>query len=175
VLRCVFASRFQYSFGHFLHEQRNTVRALNDVLPDARRNELVPDDIVDHCLDVVLHLCGAHALLKVPASNTFAAIGSPLSTPCVNQQLFEFVDAASPNWHLGDNLVVGVHEQARPTEEDAGVAPEQRWMPSSRDIFKTIHRNSKGLLNYYINSQIPFPANSNQYRFNNELLSNQKL
>jgi hypothetical protein len=50
--------------------------------------------------------------LKVPASNTFAAIGSPLSTPCVNQQLFEFVDAASPNWHLGDNLVVGVHEQS---------------------------------------------------------------
>ena len=48
-------------------------------------------------------------------------------------------------------------------------------MPSSRDIFKNIHRNSKGLINYYINSQIPFPANSNQYRFNNEFLSNQKL
>jgi hypothetical protein len=30
----------------------------------------------------------------------------------LNQQLFEFVDAASPNWHLGDNLVVGVHEQS---------------------------------------------------------------
>jgi hypothetical protein len=52
----------------------------------------------------LLHLCGAQAFLKVPASNTFAAIGSPLSTPCVNHQLFEFVDAASPNWHLGDNL-----------------------------------------------------------------------
>jgi len=48
-------------------------------------------------------------------------------------------------------------------------------MPSSRDIFKNIHRNSKGLINYYINSQIPFPANSNQYRFNNEFLGNQKL
>jgi hypothetical protein len=48
-------------------------------------------------------------------------------------------------------------------------------MPSSRDIFKNIHRNSKGLINYYINSQIPFPANSNQYRINNEFLSNQKL
>ena len=36
-------------------------------------------------------------------------------------------------------------------------------------------RNSKGLINYYINSQIPFPANSNRYRFNNEFLSNQKL
>jgi hypothetical protein len=40
---------------------------------------------------------------------------------------------------------------------------------------KNIHRNSKGLINYYINSQIPFPANSNQYRFNNEFQSNQKL
>jgi len=40
-------------------------------------------------------------------------------------------------------------------------------MPSSRDIFKNIQRNSKGLSNYYINSQTPFPANSNQYRFNN--------
>ena len=48
-------------------------------------------------------------------------------------------------------------------------------MPSSRDIFKNINRNSKGLINYYINSQIPFPANSNQYRINNEFLSNQKL
>ena len=28
-------------------------------------------------------------------------------------------------------------------------------MPSSRDIFKNINRNSKGLINYYINSQIP--------------------
>ena len=52
---------------------------------------------------------------------------------------------------------------------------QRRAMPSSRDIFKNIHRNSKGLINYYINSQIPFPANSNKYRFNNEFLSNQKL
>ena len=40
---------------------------------------------------------------------------------------------------------------------------------------KIIHRNSKGLINYYNSSQIPFPANSNQYRFNNEFLINQKL
>jgi hypothetical protein len=46
---------------------------------------------------------------------------------------------------------------------------------SSRDIFKNIHRNFKGLINYYINGQIPFPANLNQYRFNNEFISNQKL
>ena len=50
--------------------------------------------------------------LEGPGLKHLAAIGSPLSTPCVNQQLFEFVDAASPNWHLGDNLVVGVHEQS---------------------------------------------------------------
>jgi hypothetical protein len=46
---------------------------------------------------------------------------------------------------------------------------------SSRDILKTIHRNSKGLMNYYNSSQIHFPANSNQYRVNNEFISNQKL
>ena len=54
LLCCALTSRFQYGFGHFLHEQRNTVRALNDVLPDARRNELVADNIVDHRLDVAL-------------------------------------------------------------------------------------------------------------------------
>ena len=46
---------------------------------------------------------------------------------------------------------------------------------SSRDILKNIRRNSKGLMNYYNSSQIHFPANSNQYRFNNEFISNQKL
>jgi DNA topoisomerase III len=42
-------------------------------------------------------------------------------------------------------------------------------------ILKTIHRNSKGLTNYYVHSQIPSPANSNQSRLNSEFLNNQKL
>jgi hypothetical protein len=46
---------------------------------------------------------------------------------------------------------------------------------STRDILKNIHRNSKGLMNYYNSSQIHFPRNSNQYRFNNEFIINQKL
>ena len=48
------ASRFQYRFGHFLHKQRDAIGALNDVLPDARREQLVADDAVDHGLDVAL-------------------------------------------------------------------------------------------------------------------------
>jgi hypothetical protein len=44
-----------------------------------------------------------------------------------------------------------------------------RLLGNIRLNFKNIHRNSKGLINYYIHSQIPFPANSNQYRLNNEL------
>jgi hypothetical protein len=40
---------------------------------------------------------------------------------------------------------------------------------SSREILKNIHRI------IIIHSQIPFPANSNQYRFNIEFLINQKL
>ena len=47
-------SSFQYGLGHFLHEQRNTIRALNDILPRARRNDLVADNVVDHRLDVAL-------------------------------------------------------------------------------------------------------------------------
>ena len=51
---------------------------------------------------------------------------------------------------------------------------EWNWTdPGSWEIFgsilKIFHRNSKGLINCYIHSQIPFPANSNQYRLNNEL------
>ena len=55
-----------------------------------------------------------------------------------------------------------------------GFAPKLVSQPRS-GFASNFERNSKGLINYYINSQIPFPANSNQYRFNNEFLSNQKL
>ena len=53
-LRFALAPRFQHRLGHFLHEQGDAVRALDDVLPDARRDELVADDAVDHGLDVAL-------------------------------------------------------------------------------------------------------------------------
>jgi hypothetical protein len=37
--------RFQHCLGHFLHEQGDAVRALNYVVPDARRDGLVADDV----------------------------------------------------------------------------------------------------------------------------------
>src|SRR5262249_21660789 len=40
--------------GHFLHEQGNAVRALDDVLPDVLRDELVANDPVDHGIDFAL-------------------------------------------------------------------------------------------------------------------------
>jgi hypothetical protein len=36
-----FAACLQYGFRHFLHEQRNTVSALDDVLPNTRWKKLV--------------------------------------------------------------------------------------------------------------------------------------
>ena len=48
------ALRLQHRLGHLLHEQRNAVGALDDVLPDARRQQLVADDAVDHGVDVAL-------------------------------------------------------------------------------------------------------------------------
>jgi hypothetical protein len=54
VLCCSFTSRFQYGFGHFLDEQRNTIGAFDDVLADAHMNGLVADHIVDHRLDFAL-------------------------------------------------------------------------------------------------------------------------
>ena len=47
-------SGFQHRLRHFLHEQGNAVCALNNVLPDGRREELVAGDAVDHGLDVAL-------------------------------------------------------------------------------------------------------------------------
>ena len=52
--RCAFAFRFQHRLGHFLDEQRNAIGALDDVLPDARRQRLVADDAVDHGVDFAL-------------------------------------------------------------------------------------------------------------------------
>ena len=49
--RSFFAAGFQHRLGHFLNEQRDAVGALDDVLPNARRKQLVPDDVVDHGLD----------------------------------------------------------------------------------------------------------------------------
>src|SRR6476646_5121032 len=46
--------RFQHRLGHFLNEQWDAIRALHYVVPDARRDELVADDAVDHRLDVAL-------------------------------------------------------------------------------------------------------------------------
>src|SRR5271157_945061 len=43
---------FQYRFRHFLDEQRYAVRALDDVLPDARSDELVTNDAINHSVDV---------------------------------------------------------------------------------------------------------------------------
>ena len=51
-LRFFLTPGFQHCLGYFLHEQRDAVRALNYVVPDARRDELVADDAVNHGLDV---------------------------------------------------------------------------------------------------------------------------
>ena len=42
------------AFGHFLHKQRNAVSALDDVLPNVRRESLVANDRVDHGIDFAL-------------------------------------------------------------------------------------------------------------------------
>ena len=52
--RVAFALRLQHRLGHLLHEQRNAVGALDDVLPDVRRELLVADDAVDHGVDIAL-------------------------------------------------------------------------------------------------------------------------
>ena len=52
--RFALALRLQHRLGHLLHEQGNAVRALDDVLPDVRRQQLVADDAVDHGIDFAL-------------------------------------------------------------------------------------------------------------------------
>ena len=53
-LDLAFALRFQHRLRHFLDEQRNAVGALDNVLPDIRRQRLVPDDAVDDGSDFTL-------------------------------------------------------------------------------------------------------------------------
>jgi hypothetical protein len=48
------AACLQHSFGHFLDEQWNAVRALDNVLSDARREGFIASDVVDHGGNVVL-------------------------------------------------------------------------------------------------------------------------
>ena len=52
--RLALALRLQHRLRHLLHEQGNAVGALDDVLPDARRQQLVADDAVDHGGDFAL-------------------------------------------------------------------------------------------------------------------------
>ena len=52
--RRALALRLQHRLGHFLHEQRNAVGALDNVLPDVRRQRLIANDAVDHGSDVAL-------------------------------------------------------------------------------------------------------------------------
>ena len=83
------------------------------------------------------------------------------------------------------------------TFESFGNASMKRasWLPQQSPVSRILYegvleqvgyvrrhapcRNSRpksiGLINYYINSQIPFPANSNQYRFNNEIPKQSKV
>jgi hypothetical protein len=54
VLGRALALRLQHRLGHFLHEQRNAVGSLNDVLSNPRRQLLVADDAVNYCADFAL-------------------------------------------------------------------------------------------------------------------------
>ena len=49
-----FALRLQHRLRHFLDEQRNAVGALDDVLPDVRRQRLIAGNAVDHGGDFAL-------------------------------------------------------------------------------------------------------------------------
>ena len=51
--RLVFGIRLKHGLRHFLDEQRNAVRALDDVLPDVCRDVPHADDAIDHGADLV--------------------------------------------------------------------------------------------------------------------------
>ena len=53
-LRFAFTFRLQHCLRHLLHEQRNPVRALDDVLPEVCWQNLVADDQVNHGVDIAL-------------------------------------------------------------------------------------------------------------------------
>jgi hypothetical protein len=54
VLGHALAARFQHRLCHLLDEQGDAVGALDDVLPDALRQHLVADEVVDHRADFAL-------------------------------------------------------------------------------------------------------------------------
>src|SRR6185436_3492086 len=51
-LRVTLTLRVQHRLGYLLGEQRNAVGALDDVLPDARRQRSAADDSLDQEIDV---------------------------------------------------------------------------------------------------------------------------
>src|SRR6516225_2648015 len=54
-LRCrAFASRFQQSLCHLLHEQRDTIGALDNILPDVCWNNLIANEAINHGTDFTL-------------------------------------------------------------------------------------------------------------------------
>ena len=57
---------FQHRLRHFLDEQRNAVRALDDVVPNACRKERVADYAVDH---------GIHFALRQPVDGKGGHVG----------------------------------------------------------------------------------------------------
>jgi hypothetical protein len=48
------AAHLQHRLRHLLDEQRNTVGAFDDILPDTRRQYLVADEVIDHGADFAL-------------------------------------------------------------------------------------------------------------------------
>ena len=48
------AFRLEGRLGHLFHEQGNAVATLDDVVPDVCWQQLVADDTVNHCADLVL-------------------------------------------------------------------------------------------------------------------------
>src|ERR1700752_1823408 len=48
------ALHLQHRLRHLLHKEGNAIGALDDILPDARRQQLVADDTVDHGTYVAL-------------------------------------------------------------------------------------------------------------------------
>ena len=47
--RLVFGFRLQYSPRHFLNEERNAIRTLDNVLPNTLWESLVAHNAVNHC------------------------------------------------------------------------------------------------------------------------------
>ena len=55
-----FASGFQHRLRHLLDEQRNAIGVFDNVLPDARRQQLIACDLFDQCSD---RGCGARSIV----------------------------------------------------------------------------------------------------------------